>query len=1347
VKPQLNTRLLILTLLVVLAGVGAVTAALWWRNQPEMLLKSAEEYFKKGEEAKEASDLAAARQHFESASNQLQNFFDTKINPNDREDMDRVARAMLLRYKVLDRLAFLAAGEEKDRGDTDPNRPSIQLATEARKWAFNAARNADFFEAQTVALDLCFRLEEYRLAAEYAQNVLRLADQNGDFFRLENYLHGAHYALALRALENQRPDVALEHLEASAALQKKQAGNGETPAPRWRTFAAELEARRMKVDLARQVKPRPGTRFNPKAVNPEVTRLQKEYAACLEEGQARLIREKVREIPASPTDPARPVLATLSGSDARGLFAFLGHAITDAPDREAAQQRIGLALEVCQKIVTGRPTNAALREAGKFAAMLPGTVARLSETVRPADANLASIHEAVERVTNEALKAGVPLQPITYFQMADNASRTNPTEALRLIRKGLEAADALRRPISDPVVAGLHQKAAWLLLVSGQVDEAEKHLDVLRKEKQTAALVPFLLGVAAVHDGRLEQGIRELEKARESGVSAYYRPILYATLAHAYLAIGRYPQALDSLNRVEASLKNPEKLTAEQQTMLTRMVNPEGLLLEVLRCHLGMGRMDRALEIRAKLKAREGGKEADFLVLQTLLLAGRQRVGAGKFQEAAAIYASAWPIVEEARRLYPDDPDLLRAEVDLVLNEPLAAPALPYLALGEAALAAPGMPRFARAEALVHEFAFARKELPRRIVWVQWLETTGRLAEANDVLARLEEKDFPNEKATLLVERFQLAQRMGQGPEVARLVKEIQQRGDLPTARGVFFDTLVNDFSRARGRIDAALSKSESRGQAYYLQGVLAQARGDHDQAIKGFERSLEFASFKAAAQAGLITSLAAWAARSPDDAFKEAGRLAAAHPKDPMVLLAYAQVARLTGNLYGDSGMEGALRAFTGLLARNPMSHCAAGKLWAEVGRADLARAEIRAALSLDPRHVESLLFAGQLAQDSGNWNELARLADALAYVRPNALEGMVWRGLVRENRGQLDEARKQYESVVAQAPDQATGYLRLASLKERAKDYTGALEILDRWSQRQPTDLNAFQVRTRLLALSGQDAVKMGEAFLHADRARLEKEFDEADRKVPARDDKDKAERGKARARGLAARELDGLLALVSGLRGGGALDQAEPFAARARGLIDQMGRELTGREVEQARLLLGLFYLDRGQKQKDKASIDQAIALFEAVWRESPGQPTAGNNLAWLLATERQDGAAAAAIMDRLRQARPGARPLGGNQLSPSVLDTASVVYLAAGKVEEALQLLQEALRRYRDEPRVYLNLGRCYARLKDANKAREAFNLGIDLAGRKAQTAQDDASKAHLLQLAATARDERDALERR
>jgi tetratricopeptide (TPR) repeat protein len=226
-----------------------------------------------------------------------------------------------------------------------------------------------------------------------------------------------------------------------------------------------------------------------------------------------------------------------------------------------------------------------------------------------------------------------------------------------------------------------------------------------------------------------------------------------------------------------------------------------------------------------------------------------------------------------------------------------------------------------------------------------------------------------------------------------------------------------------------------------------------------------------------------------------------------------------------------------------------------------------------------------------------------------------------------------------------------------------------------------------------------------------------------------------------------LETLLAVVRGLGRAGAFDQAEPFVIRALKLADAPDGAISKTDAAEARRIAAGFYQHRGQALKDKAALDRAIDLYGMVWKDAPGDADVGNNLAWLLVSERKDGAAAAAIIDRLRQPRPGIKPLSGDQIPPSLLDTASVAYLAAGKVDEALRLLQEARKRYTDEPRVFVNLGRCYAQLKDTSKALVEFNKGIDLAGRKAQTVRDEDGKARLLQLAATARGERDAMERR
>jgi tetratricopeptide (TPR) repeat protein len=87
---------------------------------------------------------------------------------------------------------------------------------------------------------------------------------------------------------------------------------------------------------------------------------------------------------------------------------------------------------------------------------------------------------------------------------------------------------------------------------------------------------------------------------------------------------------------------------------------------------------------------------------------------------------------------------------------------------------------------------------------------------------------------------------------------------------------------------------------------------------------------------------------------------------------------------------------------------------------------------------------------------------------------------------------------------------------------------------------------------------------------------------------------------------------------------------------------------------------------------------------------------------------------------------------------------VVYRGAGQYKDALELFLGALRRYPDEPRVYLHLGRSYAGLQQYRPALDSLARAVRLATVQADTVQEPERKAQLLGVAEEARQEQAGL---
>jgi hypothetical protein len=150
----------------------------------------------------------------------------------------------------------------------------------------------------------------------------------------------------------------------------------------------------------------------------------------------------------------------------------------------------------------------------------------------------------------------------------------------------------------------------------------------------------------------------------------------------------------------------------------------------------------------------------------------------------------------------------------------------------------------------------------------------------------------------------------------------------------------------------------------------------------------------------------------------------------------------------------------------------------------------------------------------------------------------------------------------------------------------------------------------------------------------------------------------------------------------------------------------------------LLLGDIYLQRLNAESwvflRPIWAEKAYATYGKVYALHKGHVVAGNNLAWLLASEMNEPEKALAIAREVRQGVYSKRPRSGDRLPAELLDTFGLIQSRLEKPElnaEMRDLFQAAVRRYSGDPRMFLHLGRTYAALKDRTRANEHFTTAI------------------------------------
>lgn len=134
--------------------------------------------------------------------------------------------------------------------------------------------------------------------------------------------------------------------------------------------------------------------------------------------------------------------------------------------------------------------------------------------------------------------------------------------------------------------------------------------------------------------------------------------------------------------------------------------------------------------------------------------------------------------------------------------------------------------------------------------------------------------------------------------------------------------------------------------------------------------------------------------------------------------------------------------------------------------------------------------------------------------------------------------------------------------------------------------------------------------------------------------------------------------------------------------------------------------LRWIKAGELEK-AGKIDEAITVYEALYRENSSSTIVANNLASLLATWRSDP-------ETLARAERISRRLRG-QTVPAFQDTYGWIALLNGNLEEALPALEAAAEALTKDPLTQFHLAVAFDKAAQPDKARAQYQRALDLAG--------------------------------
>ncbi len=591
-----------------------------------------------------------------------------------------------------------------------------------------------------------------------------------------------------------------------------------------------------------------------------------------------------------------------------------------------------------------------------------------------------------------------------------------------------------------------------------------------------------------------------------------------------------------------------------------------------------------------------------------------------------------------------------------------------------------------------------------RLFYAEWLVGTRRADRAVEYLK--DPATFPGGRDAI-VDRILGAAllQVGQREEAQKILSSLPHD---PTLDTVLIRTAVTREAGEK-HLKEALARYENQGQFRIYEAALRLKEGKHEEALKGFSSAIEFTDVSSTAKAGLILTLGSYAKAEPAKARDAAINLSNDLPNEQGLYLAAADAA-LYLNEIGDPGDKweqtktfyAALNMWETVALKNGMPRAemvitkARARLLA--GDPDGAKREAVNALTQNPKHVPTMLLLAELYLMAPADPARAReYYDAAAKEKDAATNPMVpyIDARIKAANGDWAGAAAVYQRLLIESPQTVAPYAPLVAALDAAGQQDIALRTTREWYAKSPDDPRAAIDAIRLLTLSGMksDAVKFGDEYVTKQVADARKKIADAASQLPKAD-------------------ADKLLDTV---RTAAILNTASGFfRAKAFDLAANRAEEVlkTDRTNNPALLLLGDIAI--ANKEWDKA-----MAIYRELLNQNRRHFIAGNNVAWILAEQKNDPVSALAVVEEIRKGS-GDKLIGPERMPADFLDTIGVVYVKLNRSDrfaEMRTLFEAATKRYPSDPRMFLFLGQAQAALGERSKALESLDTATRLAGAK------------------------------
>lgn len=389
-----------------------------------------------------------------------------------------------------------------------------------------------------------------------------------------------------------------------------------------------------------------------------------------------------------------------------------------------------------------------------------------------------------------------------------------------------------------------------------------------------------------------------------------------------------------------------------------------------------------------------------------------------------------------------------------------------------------------------------------------------------------------------------------------------------------------------------------------------------------------------------------------------------------------------------------------------NPAGHFQLGVAYFRTGNTARAGAEWQEAIKLQPSMVAGHENLAKLAAHTGDMKLLESSTTEWIKYAPSSPLAYLLHGVARMRGGDASGAEKDFRRSMELAPENAGAYTRLGDLRLTQKRFVDAQKLYEQALTLNAPEMDALQGLVTVFLAQGQPEravnrvqVQMTKVSDSADLEYLLAESLIADHKAG------EAERALKRSIGLDKTGIRASLLLAQLQSGAGDLDSA---VSTLEETIRKDPRDVRA-------------YVDLGAYEERRGNWQRAEDLYKKALQIQPKQPSAANNLSFLLLEHGGDMGYALSLAQTARGAMPD---------SPNAADTLGWAYVKSGVYATAIPLFQEAIKKMPTNPTYHYHLGLAYQKSQKTELARASFQRAIKL---EPQSARADEIRKTLTEL--------------